>query len=161
MATTQITAQPGTPFVEIKREFDAPRHLVVRAYTDPELIPQWWGPRQYATTVEMLEARDGGRWRFRQVDNDGNEFAFHGVFHGTPSVDGITQTFEYEGVPGHVQLESASFEDLPGGRTLVRQHSVFQSVEDRDAMVEAGMESGIVEGNERLDELFARLVPVS
>jgi uncharacterized protein YndB with AHSA1/START domain len=160
MAKTTITAEPGTPFIDITREFDAPRDLVVRAFTDAELIPQWWGPSRYTTTVERLEARDGGRWRFRQADDDGNEFAFHGVFHGSPSVDGITQTFEYEGMPGHISLETALFEDVGGGKTLVRQHSAFQSVADRDGMVEAGMEDGVVEGNERLDQLFRRLSAV-
>jgi uncharacterized protein YndB with AHSA1/START domain len=105
-----------------------------------------------------MDARDGGTWRYTQRDADGNVFGFHGVFHGTPSVDGIVQTFEYEGTPGHVALETVSFEER-GSKTLLRQNAVFQSVEDRDQRVEAGMETGVNDSMERLDELFARLGP--
>jgi uncharacterized protein YndB with AHSA1/START domain len=90
-------------------------------------------------------------------DADGNEAAFHGVFHGTPSPEnGIVQTFEFEGAPGHVSLETLTLEER-GGKTLVRTNDVFQSVEDRDAAIASGMESGINESMERLDELLARL----
>jgi uncharacterized protein YndB with AHSA1/START domain len=158
MATTQITVEPGTPYIEITREFDAPRELVFRAYTEPDLLVQWLGPRNLEMTIDYFEARDGGRWRYIHRDPDGAEYAFHGVFHGTPSVDGIVQTFEYEGAPGHVSLEKATFEDR-AGKTLVRQRAVYQSVEDRDAMVESGMEEGLTESLERLDELLASLAP--
>ncbi|HET7677021.1 MAG TPA: SRPBCC family protein [Candidatus Limnocylindrales bacterium] len=156
MDTTRITAEPGLPYVDMEREFDAPPELLLRAYTEPELLVQWLGPRRLTMRVEQLEARHGGAYRYVHTDTDGTEYGFHGVFHGTPSVEGITQTFEYEGTPGHVSLDSLTFEEREG-RTLVRSHSVFQSVEDRDAMVEAGMERGVREGNERLDELLARL----
>jgi uncharacterized protein YndB with AHSA1/START domain len=156
MATTQLIAEPGMPQVVITREFDAPRELLFRAYTDPELIVQWLGPRALTMTVDRHEARDGGRWRFTHRDADGNEYGFHGVYHGTPSLDGIVRTFEFEGAPGHVSLETATFEER-GGRTLLRLNSVFQSVEDRDGMVQSGMEQGVNEGMERLDELLARL----
>ena len=159
MGTTRITAEPGLPFIEIEREFDAPRDLVFRAHTDPELLVQWLGPRRMTMTVERLEIRDGGTWRFIHREPDGTEHGFHGVFHGTPSVDWMVQTFEYEGAPGHVSLESLTLEERDG-RTLVRAHSVYQSVEARDAMIESGMEHGVNEGYERLDELVARLVPV-
>jgi uncharacterized protein YndB with AHSA1/START domain len=158
MATTQLIAEPGMPQVVITREFDAPRELLFRAYTDPELIVQWLGPRALTMTVDRHEARDGGRWRFTHRDADGNEYGFHGVYHGTPSLDGIVRTFEFEGAPGHVSLETATFEER-GGRTLLRLNSVFQSVEDRDGMVQSGMEQGVNEGMERLDELLARLAP--
>lgn len=158
MATTQIIAEPGTQQIVITREFAAPRALLFRAYTDPELIVQWLGPRALTTTVDHHDARDGGAWRFIHRDADGNEYAFHGVYHGTPSPDGIVRTFEFEGMPGHVSLETATFEER-GGKTLVRLNSIFQSVEDRDGMVQSGMEQGVNEGMERLDELLARLAP--
>ena len=153
----QIIAEPGTQQIVITREFDAPRELVYRAYTDPELLVQWLGPRRMTMTVERHELRDGGTYRYIHRDAEGHEDAFHGVFHGTPSLDNMVRTFEYEGYPGHVSLEWASFEDL-GGRTLVRTNAVYQSVADRDGMIESGMETGVTEGWERLDALLARLM---
>jgi uncharacterized protein YndB with AHSA1/START domain len=160
MTAIDITVEPGSPYIEITREFEAPRDFVYRAYTEPDLLVQWLGPRRLTMTVERYELRDGGTWRYLHGDADGTEFGFHGVFHGTPSPDGILQTFEFEGAPGHVSLESVKFEDHDG-RTLVRNHTVYQSVEDRDAMVRAGMAAGITEAFERLDELIAGLVPVT
>jgi uncharacterized protein YndB with AHSA1/START domain len=159
MATTQIIAEPGLPQIVITREFDAPRELLFRAHVDPELLVQWLGPRRLTTTVEQLDARHGGTWRFIHRDTDGAEYAFRGVFHGTPSPDGIVQTWEFEGVPGHVSLETLTFEEHDG-RTLLRAVATYQSVEDRDAMVQSGMEEGVNDGYERLDELSARLAPV-
>jgi uncharacterized protein YndB with AHSA1/START domain len=156
MAKAQIIAEPGAQQIVITREFDAPRALVFRAYTDPELLVQWLGPRRLTMAIDRYEVRDGGTWRYIHRDAEGNEFGFHGVFHGTPSPDSMVQTFEFEGFPGHVSLETATFEDL-GGRTLVRINAVYQSVADRDGMIQAGMESGLNEGWERLDELLARL----
>jgi uncharacterized protein YndB with AHSA1/START domain len=159
LATTQITAEPGTPFIDITREFDAPREMVFRAYTEPELLLQWLGPRSLTMTIDYFEARDGGRWRYVHRDADGTEYGFHGVYHGTPSVEGIVQTFEFEGAPGHVSLEKATFEER-GGKTLVRQRAAYQSVEDRDTMVQSGMEAGVNDSMERLEELLGRLAPV-
>ena len=159
MPKTEIVALPGVPQTVITRAFAAPLALVYRAYTDPEILAQWLGPRAITTTIEHFDVRHGGTWRYVSRDADGNEFGFRGVFHGDPSPDGIVQTFEFEGVPGHVCLETASFEERDG-RTTVRLNSVFQSVEDRDAMIASGMEIGVNEGFERLDELLARLAPV-
>lgn len=108
--------------------------------------------------VDRYDVCDGGRWRFVHREADGTEYGFHGVFHGTPSPDGIVRTFEFEGVPGHVSLETATFEER-GGRTVLRQNAVYQSTEDRDAHVQNGMEQGANESMERLDELLARLTP--
>jgi uncharacterized protein YndB with AHSA1/START domain len=155
MATTQVEAAPGLPFIDITREFDAPRELVYRAYTEPELLAQWLGPRRLTMTVERWDVRDGGAWRYTHREADGSVYGFHGVFHGEPSLDGITQTFEFDGAPGHVSLETVVFEEHDG-RTLVRNHSVYQSIEARDAMVASGMEQGLSEGFERLDALLAR-----
>ena len=160
MNRTKITAEPGSPLVVIEREFDAPRELLFRAHTEPELLARWLGPRGYEMRVELFEPRDGGRYRYIHTDPDGNEYAFHGVFHGTPTTETIVQTFEFEGWPGHVSLDSLWFEER-GGKTLVRTVSAFQSVEDRDGMVESGMEKGVVQGHERLDELLERMPALS
>jgi uncharacterized protein YndB with AHSA1/START domain len=156
-AKTAIIAEPGTQQIELMREFDAPRELVYRSYTDPELIVQWMGPKRLTATIERNELRDGGRWRFIHRDENGSEAAFHGVFHGEPSLEnGAVRTFEFEGYPGHVSMETLTFEERDG-RTLSRTISVFQSVEDRDGMIASGMESGVNDSMEQLDALLARL----
>jgi uncharacterized protein YndB with AHSA1/START domain len=160
MATTQITAEPGVPFIDITREFDAPRDLVFRAHTDPELLVQWLGGDKYQMIIDRYDVRDGGTWRYVHRDDAGNEYGFHGVFHGTPSPDGMVQTFEFEGAPGYVSLDALTLEEHDG-RTRVRIHSVHQTIESRDAMVGSGMEIGLNAGYQRLDELIARLVPVA
>ncbi len=118
---------------------------------------QWLGPRKYTTTVDRFDVRDGGSWRYVSSDDAGNAFGFHGVFHGEPSPDGFVQTFEFEGAPGHVSMDTLTLEE-EDGKTTVRTNSVFQSVEARDAMVEAGMAEGMNEGYDRLDDLVAKLV---
>jgi uncharacterized protein YndB with AHSA1/START domain len=109
-------------------------------------------------TLDRFEPVSGGRWRFIQRDMDGNEFGFHGVFHEV-SAERIIQTFEFEGLPeaGHVVLEVLTFEDLPSGRTKLTTQSVYRSVADRDGMVQAGMEIGVTEGYERLDEILEKM----
>jgi len=156
MATTDIDAPAGVPFIDMRREFDAPVELLYRAYSEPELLKQWLGPRQYEMIVDEYDLRDGGRYRYIHRGADGDEHAFHGVFHGPQTIEGMLQTFEYEGAPGHVSLDRLTFGGR-GGRTVVRTHSTFESVEARDAMVEAGMASGVNEGFERLDELLASM----
>ena len=155
MSKTVITAEPGMPLITITRDFDAPRDMVFRAHIDPELLVQWLGPRDLTTTIDRYDARDGGTWRYVQKDADGNEYGFHGVFHGTPSPDAIVQTFEFEGVPGHVMLDTTTLEQRDG-RTLMRTVSSFQSVEDRDGMIASGMEHGVRDSGDRLEELLAR-----
>jgi uncharacterized protein YndB with AHSA1/START domain len=156
MSKTEITAEPGIPVIVITREFAAPRELVFRAHTDPDLLVQWLGPRDLTTTIDRYAARDGGTWRYLQTDAGGNTYGFHGVFHGDPSPDAIVQTFEFEGAPGHVCLQTVTLAER-SGRTLLRTISAFQSVGDRDAMVAAGMERGVRDSDERLAELLARL----
>ena len=156
MSKTQIDAPAGVPFIDIEREFDAPRDLVFRAYTDPEMLVQWLGPRKYKMTIERWEPRDGGKWRFIHSDDEGNAYGFHGVFHGEQTPEGLLQTFEFEGAPGHVSLEKLVLEERDG-KTTVRNHAVYQSIEARDAMINSGMESGMNDGFDRLDDLLARL----
>ena len=154
MTEMQITAEPGVPQVLTERTFDAPRDLVFRAFTDPELLVQWLGPRAYTMTIERYDVRDGGTYRYVHADDDGNAFGFHGVFHGEPSPDGFVQTFEFEGAPGHVSMDTLTLDEREG-RTTVRTNSVFQSVAARDAMIDNGMAEGMREGYDRLDELLA------
>jgi uncharacterized protein YndB with AHSA1/START domain len=156
MSKTQIDAPAGVPFVDITREFDAPLELVRRAWTDPDLVKQWLGPRKYEMVIERWEPRAGGAYRYIHRDEAGNEFGFHGVFHSSDP-DNMVQTFEFEGVPGHVSLDKLALEDIGGGRTRAQIHSVYQSLEDRDGMVQAGMGDGVNEGFERLDELLAKM----
>jgi uncharacterized protein YndB with AHSA1/START domain len=156
MSNTQITAEPGIPQIIIEREFDAPLDLVFRAYTDPELIVQWMGPRDLTMKIEEYDVRDGGKWRYISTDADGNDYGFHGVFHGTPSPEGTVQTFEFEGMPGHVAMDTITLVERDG-RTLARTVSSFQSLEDRDGMVASGMEHGVRDSDERMGELLAKL----
>ena len=156
MAKTEITAVPGTSQIVITREFEAPRDLVFRAYIDPELVTKWMGPRELTMEIKEFDVRDGGRWRYVSTDPDGNAYGFRGVFHGTPTPDLTVQTFEFDGVPGHVSLESLTLTEHDG-RTLVRTVSSFQSVEDRDGMIASGMEGGVRQSDERMGELLAEL----
>jgi uncharacterized protein YndB with AHSA1/START domain len=155
---TTVTAEPGKQELFITREFDAPCDLVYRAHIDPGLYAQWLGPRGYEMVLETFEPYSGGRYRYIHKDKEGNEFRFHGVFHEI-SPERMIQTFEFEGLPekGHVILDSMSLEPLPGDRTRITIHSVYQSVEDRDGMIQSGMERGLKEGYERLDELLAKM----
>lgn len=156
---TKITAEPGKQEIFIEREFNAPRELVFKAHTDAKLYPQWVGPREYAMELEMYEPKSGGRWRYISRDKDGNEFAFHGVNHEVLFPERLIGTFEFEGLPekGHVELDTARFEVLPEGRSRVKVQAVYQSVADRDGMIASGMEKGVNEGYERLDELLEKI----
>jgi uncharacterized protein YndB with AHSA1/START domain len=153
-----LTAPAGTPFIDAVREFDAPRELVFRAWSEPDLLVRWLGPRRMRMTIDRWESnRDGGAYRYVHHDDaSGAAFGFRGVFHGPMTIDGGLQTFEFEGYPGHVSLDRLILEERDG-RTIARMHSVFQSVEDRDAMVQNGMEGGMAEGFDRLDEVLADL----
>ena len=156
---TNIHAEPGKQEMAISREFDAPRELVFKAITDPQLIPQWWGPRYLSTEVDTMDVRPGGRWRFIQQDAEGNTYAFHGVYHEVLAPERIIDTFEFEGLPeaGHVALETMQLEALPGGRTRLTTQSVFQSVADRDGALQSGMEEGVNDTYDRLAELLATM----
>jgi uncharacterized protein YndB with AHSA1/START domain len=150
---TRIIAERGKQEVIITRVFDAPRDLVFKANTDRNLIPQWWGPRRFTTMIDKMDARAGGLWRFVQRDAAGNEYAFHGVYHEVRSPERIVDTFEFEGMPGNVSLETCTLEDI-GGKTKMISRSVYQTVGDRDGMLKSGMEEGVLESMDRLAELL-------
>src|SRR5437868_4860003 len=135
-AKTDYVIEPGKQELTITHVFDAPRELVFKAFTDPKLVSQWFGPREYTTTVDKMEARPGGLWRFVQRNENGDEFAFHGVHHDLVAPERIIATFEFEGVPGHVLLQTVNFEPL-GQKTRLVEQLVFQSVADRDGMAAA------------------------
>ncbi|MPZ88161.1 MAG: polyketide cyclase [Nitriliruptorales bacterium] len=150
---TEITADPNVPLVRITREFDAPPEKVFRAHTDPELVVQWLGPRSTKMRVDHYDCHTGGSYRYLHV-SDGNEFGFHGCFHEVRPSELIVQTFTFEGFPDGVALERLVFEDLGGGRTRLTATSLVDSFEGRDAFLASGMEDGVREGYERLDELL-------
>jgi uncharacterized protein YndB with AHSA1/START domain len=152
---TQIVSDPDVPLVRIVREFDAPPAKVFRAHTDPDLIAQWLGPRNLTMTIDHFDCRTGGSYRYIH-SRDGEDFGFHGSFHEVRPDELIVQTFTYEGFPDGVALEKLQLEDLGDGRTRLTATSLVDSFEGRDAFVASGMETGINEGYERLDELLAR-----
>jgi uncharacterized protein YndB with AHSA1/START domain len=153
---TRIIAEAGKQELFIIREFDAPRDLIFKAYTDKDMLEQWLGPRDMELRYEKFESREGGSYRYISTSPNGMEFAFHGVCHELTSPERIIQTLEFEGLPekGHVVLETTRFEALPEGRTKVTTQSLFQSVTDRDGMVQSGMERGVIDSHEQLDELI-------
>jgi len=153
--TTSITT-PSDTEIRIERTFDAPRELVWEAFTDPDLLPEWLGPRRMTMTVDELDVRPGGSYRFTHRDSEGNEFVFFGEFREVEEPELIVRTFGWEGMPGKISVERAEFEELDGGRTRIVVTSSFDSKEDRDGMLQSGMESGVLDSHERLDELFAR-----
>lgn len=146
---------PSDREIVMTRVFNAPRELVFKVWTDPNLIPQWWGPRSLTTTVDKMDVRPGGLWRFVQQGPDGNEYAFNGVYREIAPPERIVSTFEFEGMPGHVSVETVTFEEHEG-KTRVTGQSLFQSVEDRDGMLKSGMEEGAAETWHRFEELLAK-----
>lgn len=153
---TQIIAEHGKQELFIIREFDAPRELVFKAFSDKDILEQWLGPREMSTRYEKFEPKAGGSYRYLQSLPNGIEIGFRGVCHEFSAPERIIQTMEFEGLPekGHVALETARFEELSNDRTKVIVQSVFQSVQDRDGTIQSGMEAGVLASHERLDELI-------
>lgn len=156
MSKLTVIAEPGKHDITLSREFDAPRELVFRAMTDPALIAKWWGPTEVTTIVDKMEPKPGGSWRYVQRDAQGNEFAFRGVYHDLVAPERTISTFEFEGMPGHVVLETLTLEEH-NGKTRMTTLSIFQSVADRDGMVQSGMESGAAQSWDRLAEVLRTL----
>ncbi|MDQ4070999.1 MAG: SRPBCC family protein [Actinomycetota bacterium] len=150
---TEITLDPDVPLVRITREFDAPPEKVFRAHTDADLVAQWLGPRGVDMRVDHHDCRTGGSYRYVHV-SDGDEYGFRGCFHEVRPSEMIVQTFTFEGMPDGVALEKLVFEDLGDGRTRLVTTSLVDSFEGRDAFVSSGMEEGVREAYEQLDELL-------
>jgi uncharacterized protein YndB with AHSA1/START domain len=152
---TEIVADPKVPMIHITREFDASPTKVFRAHTDPELLVKWLGPRGLDMKVDHFDCRIGGSWRYVHVSAEGEEYGFHGCFHDVRDGELIVQTFTFEGEPDGVALEKMVFHDLGNGRTRLTSTSLCDSFEDRDAMLSSGMDVGVREGYEQLDEVLA------
>lgn len=152
---TRIDVDERVPLVRIVREFDAPPEKVFRAHTDPALLVQWLGPRGLEMRIEHHDCRTGGSYRYAH-SRDGEEYWFHGSFHEVRPNEVIVQTFTFEGQPDSVALERMVLTDLGNGRTRLEGSSLVDSFEARDAFVASGMDTGVREGYERLDELLAR-----
>lgn len=154
---TEIIAEAGKQELFIIREFEAPRELLFRAYTDPDIYVKWVGPKDLEMRIEKMNAQNGGSYRFIHK-RDAHEYAFSGVYHEVLAPERIIGTFEFEGLPerGHVIMGTTKFEELPNGRSKLVHQSVFQSVQDRDGMIASGMERGVNDGYEKLDELLER-----
>ena len=150
-----ITAPEGLPFIDIEREFDAPVAAVFNAHRDPALVKQWLGPQGYEMDIERWDFVPQGGYRYVHTDANGEAYAFNGTFHSVRENEFAIQTFEFEGFPDVVAIESIAFEDLGDGRTRLRIHTTYPTVEARDGMVASGMETGLREGYERLDGLVA------
>jgi len=157
MNKTQFSIPPGKQEIIMTRAFNAPRQRVFAAYTDPTLIPEWWGPRRYTTVVDRMEVKKGGVWRYVQRSPQGEEFAFNGVYHEITAPERLINTFEFEGLPGHVGLVITTFEEQDG-QTILNEKSVFPSVEDRDGTIASGMEGGAIETMDRFEEVLAKVL---
>ena len=157
---TEIKAEPGKQELFIIREFEAPRELVFRAYTEADLYEKWVGPKDLKMWVEEMNAVDGGSFRFVH-ERGGHKYTFFGVYHDVTRPERIIGTFEFDGLPerGHVIMGTTKFEELPGGRSRIVHQWVFQSVSDRDGMVASGMERGVTDGYEKLDSLLESMAP--
>lgn len=158
MGKTIVNAEPGKQDLTITREFDAPRELVFKAHTDPEMYVQWVGPHGMKMTIEHWDCREGGTFRYTH-EHDGHKYAFFGCYHEVAAPERFIGTFEFDGLPerGHVIMGKTSFEELPNGRSRIVHQSVFFSVADRDGMVQSGMERGVNDGYEKLDAILGEL----
>jgi uncharacterized protein YndB with AHSA1/START domain len=156
MSGVRIVAEPGKQEIVFTRVVDAPRELVFKAYTDPQLLPKWLGPKHLPMTVAESNPTRGGVWRFVHRGPDGKEYVFRGVYHEVAPPQRIVRTFEFEGMPGHVSLETATFDEQDGKTTVVGK-SVFQIVADRDGQLASGMEKGLAESMDRLADLLREM----
>jgi uncharacterized protein YndB with AHSA1/START domain len=140
----------------MSRVFDAPRDLVWKAYTDPELVPEWWGQRKSTTLVDQMEVKTGGVWRYIQKDDEGNEYAFNGVYKEVQAPERLTYTFEFEPLAGHIATDTLTFEEQPDGKTKITARTTFDTLEDLEGMLQSGMEDGATESWDLLEELLAK-----
>jgi uncharacterized protein YndB with AHSA1/START domain len=153
--TSTASATTDREYV-MSRVFDAPRDLVFKAYTDPEIVPQWWGQRASTTIVDKSDVRTGGSWRYVQREADGTEYAFRGEYLEVTPPERIVNTFEFEPMPGHIVTDTAVFEEIDG-KTKLTVTSLFDTVEDLKGMLETGMESGANESWDLLAEYLAKV----
>jgi uncharacterized protein YndB with AHSA1/START domain len=151
-----VTVPDGVPFIDYEREFDFPVADVFRAHKDPDLVAQWLGPRGMEMTIDHYDFHTGGSYRYTHTDNDGS-YTFTGVFHTVRENEFAVQTFEFDGFADVVSIEYLTFTDLGGGRCKLSGHAVYPSMESRDGMASSGMETGMNQGYEQLEEVLARV----
>ena len=151
---TEIVADDTVPAIRITREFNAPVANVFRAHADADLYARWSGPHGLTATIGTWDCRTGGEWSFRHTDPDGNHYDFYGSFHEVRPDELIVQTFTFAGFPDGVALERLMLEDLGDRRCRLTAVSLVDSFEARDAMIASGMETGIREGYDKLDDLL-------
>jgi len=153
---TEITIPAGEPIITIRRYFKAPPELVYRAVTEGEFLRRWFGPRRLEVSECEVDLRVGGTWRIVHRAPDGMEFAFHGEFLELDPPRRRVGTFVYEGAPEHQAVETLVLEPVEDG-TMLTSTNRHSSLEARDMHVANGMEQGIIESNERLEELLASM----
>lgn len=161
---TKTTRDPATGMtvstqrdreIHTERIVNAPRDRVWRAFTEPELVAQWWG-RGNKLEIECLEVEKGGHWRFVE-HADGEAHGFEGRFREVTPPERLVYTFEWDGMPGYVAIDTTTFEDLGDGRTKIVSDTLFHTTEERDGMLNAGMAQGMQESYEALDALLERM----
>lgn len=158
MKSTGVPMRVTTPTereIRIERIFDAPREKVWRAFTDPALVAQWWG-RGNKLVIERMEVERGGHWKFVEHSPEGTH-GFEGRYREVQKPERIVQTFEWDGMPGHVAVETVTLEDLGDGRTKVINTSLFHTTEERDGMLHSGMEQGLSESYAALDRVLEKM----
>jgi uncharacterized protein YndB with AHSA1/START domain len=153
MSKNHLEVKRDERAITMSRILNAPRERVWEAYTNPELIPQWWGPRTHTTTVDQMDVRVGGVWRYISRDTDGNEYAFNGVYKKVEAPERLISTFEFEPMAGHISTDALILEELPDGTTKIDTRTTFDSLDDLDGMLQSGMEEGAIESWDRLEEL--------
>lgn len=150
-----ILTTPSDREIRVERIFNAPRERVWRAMTDPALIAQWWG-RGNKLVIERNEVERGGHWRYVEHSDHGVH-GFEGRYREVVAPERSVRTFEWDGMPGHVIVETATLEDLGNGRTKLVSVSLFHTTLERDGMLGSGMEGGMNESYAALDRLLASL----
>jgi uncharacterized protein YndB with AHSA1/START domain len=148
---------PSDREIVMTREFNAPRELVFKAHSSCEDLSRWWGPRKYEFASCDIDFRPGGKWRIVHRGPDGEEYAFRGEYREIVPPERIVWPFEFEGFPGNVSVETLSLEEQDG-KTMFRATSVYDTVEQRDAMLKSGMDEGASESMDRLDEYLEVLM---
>src|SRR6185312_8371126 len=152
MKKTDLTIEREKLEVTATRVFDAPRELLYKVFTDPKHKAIWWRCDAVTNISVQMDVRPGGSWRIIQKGDDGKEFAFHGEYLEVTPPERIVNTSEFEGMPGHIITETATFEEL-SGKTRLTIYSSFQTIEDLEGMIKAGMESGTTESMDHIQEL--------
>ena len=158
---TQIVAEKGKQEYFIIREFDAPREMVFKAFSDPKIFVEFWGPDDVPMKLDYYDFKSGGRYRYMNYDDKGNQLcAFSGLIHEVAPPERVIQTAEFEDLPepGHIVLETILFDPLPGNRTKLTIHDVFRFVADRDAALSSGMDAGLEQGFKRLEKILTSSV---